>query len=239
MQVLLLLPLRSTALRWVSRLLRLAQAETRADSIQHKQRFLDEFGEPDSGERIEDGGAAHDAGVDGVSRKGGKPAEHEALFSGNGDDHFRLGIRITRCGRRVSLPCPCCGHRTATCLHAHVRRLLSCGPRSCLRGILLRRTKAGYSAAQFPAEGRRACYNMPRSGTLQPASLVLHASLGWVISVCAPSLVPRGAIKLYADFLQSDIIVASPIALATLLAEAPDQARQAALCAVLQPNVVG
>ena len=35
----------------------------------------------------------------------------------------------------------------------------------------------------------------------------------------------RGAIKLYADFLQSDIIVASPIALATLLAEAPDQAR--------------
>lgn len=31
----------------------------------------------------------------------------------------------------------------------------------------------------------------------------------------------RGAIKLYADFLQSDIIVASPIALATKLAEPP------------------
>ena len=43
-QVLILLPLRSAALRCVTRLCQLAQRETRADSIQHKPRFLEEFG---------------------------------------------------------------------------------------------------------------------------------------------------------------------------------------------------
>ena len=100
-QVLLLLPLRSTALRWVSRLPRLAQAETRADSIQHKQRFLDEFGNPGGSVDMDEKGAA--AGVDDKEKQGAKPAEHEALFSGNGDDHFRLGIRVTRCGGAPSL----------------------------------------------------------------------------------------------------------------------------------------
>jgi hypothetical protein len=33
----------------------------------------------------------------------------------------------------------------------------------------------------------------------------------------------RGAIKLYSDFLQSDIIVASPLALTTVLAEPPPE----------------
>ena len=26
-----------------------------------------------------------------------KPAEHQALFRGNADDHFRMGIKLTRC----------------------------------------------------------------------------------------------------------------------------------------------
>jgi hypothetical protein len=26
-----------------------------------------------------------------------KPAEHQALFAGNCDDHFRIGIKLTRC----------------------------------------------------------------------------------------------------------------------------------------------
>ena len=33
----------------------------------------------------------------------------------------------------------------------------------------------------------------------------------------------RGAVKLYSDFLQSDIVVASPIALATKLSEESDE----------------
>ncbi|KAK9917706.1 hypothetical protein WJX75_007366 [Coccomyxa subellipsoidea] len=131
-KVLILLPLRSVALRVVSRLLELAQKENRADSIQNKQRFLEDFGiaetddEDDQDGGTDNGGAKTGGGRGGPA--GGTPAEHAALFGGNSDDHFRLGIKVT-----------------------------------------------------------------------------------------------RGAIKLYSDFLQSDIIVASPLALTTVLAEPPPE----------------
>ena len=38
------------------------------------------------------GGCAQEA-----SAAARKPAEHQALFAGNCDDHFRLGIKLTRC----------------------------------------------------------------------------------------------------------------------------------------------
>lgn len=44
LQVLLLLPFRSSAYHAVLRLLRLAIKETRRDSIQNKERFMEEFG---------------------------------------------------------------------------------------------------------------------------------------------------------------------------------------------------
>lgn len=43
MQVLILAPFRNAAAAIVRRLWALAQAETRSDSVQHKDRFLDEF----------------------------------------------------------------------------------------------------------------------------------------------------------------------------------------------------
>ena len=43
--MLLLLPQRNLALRVVSRLVALAVKETRSDTIQNKQRFLEEFGD--------------------------------------------------------------------------------------------------------------------------------------------------------------------------------------------------
>jgi hypothetical protein len=46
-QVLILLPFRNAALGVVLRLAALAQAETRTDSVQHKDRFLREFGDED------------------------------------------------------------------------------------------------------------------------------------------------------------------------------------------------
>ncbi|WIA34691.1 hypothetical protein OEZ86_013004 [Tetradesmus obliquus] len=124
-KALILLPMRNMAYDLVRRLAALAQKETRADSVQGKEKFLEQFvGEDDDdSQQQQEHDAAAAAGA--KSKKGPqKPAEHRALFRGNLDDHFRLGIRIT-----------------------------------------------------------------------------------------------RGQIKLFADFLQSDIIVASPVALATKLAE--------------------
>ena len=81
--MLILLPMRNMAEQVVLRLACLAQKETRTDSIQNKPRFLREF-------------AADLDDVD-VQQKGRpKPADHQALFRGNTDDHFKLGIKTTR-----------------------------------------------------------------------------------------------------------------------------------------------
>ncbi|KAK9823260.1 hypothetical protein WJX72_001434 [[Myrmecia] bisecta] len=87
-KVLLLLPMRNSALRVVSRLVQLAQKETRADSVQNKQRFLEEFGAEEGDDEPEE--------LDGKRRMQPKPADHKALFDGNCDDHFRMGVKITR-----------------------------------------------------------------------------------------------------------------------------------------------
>lgn len=86
MQVLLLLPMRNMAYRLVNRLLALAQKETRTDSVQGKSRFLEDFGPEE--------GAGPSKAV--LEAQRGRPLEHTALFTGNSDDHFRLGIKLTR-----------------------------------------------------------------------------------------------------------------------------------------------
>ena len=63
-------------------------ARCRADSIQGKERLLEEFGSEEDGDNGE-AGKGKDRVVD-------KPDEHKVLFEGNTDDHFRLGIKITR-----------------------------------------------------------------------------------------------------------------------------------------------
>jgi len=91
-KILVLLPMRNAALHFVLRLLTLAMRETRTDSIQNKKRFLEEFGDDEEGADAEDGGLS-DRARTALARK---PAQHRALFHGNVDDHFRMGIKLTR-----------------------------------------------------------------------------------------------------------------------------------------------
>ena len=89
-QVLILLPMRNMAHSLVLRLLQLTQKETRADSILGKQRFMEEFG---PSEEDSDGEGMTERGK---TVKAQMPLEHQRLFEGNCDDHFRIGLKITR-----------------------------------------------------------------------------------------------------------------------------------------------
>ena len=55
--------------------------------MEHKSRFFDEFGVEDSDSDLDEPA---------VAKKTSKPADHNALFDGNNDDHFRIGIKFTR-----------------------------------------------------------------------------------------------------------------------------------------------
>lgn len=75
-----------------------------------QDRFLQDFGEvmdddseedePRGGKEFAPAAAATAAAAAAAAarKSGGKPAEHTALFEGNTDDHFRLGIKLTRWG---------------------------------------------------------------------------------------------------------------------------------------------
>lgn len=87
LKVLILAPFRHHAKAIVERLIQLAIQETRTDTVKNKKRFEEEFGVAEE--------------YDVVSERERvalslKPKQHRALFDGNCDDHFRLGIKITR-----------------------------------------------------------------------------------------------------------------------------------------------
>lgn len=90
MQVLILLPMRNMAYKLILRLIQLTQKETRADSILGKQRFADDFG-PGEEESEEEGMTER-----GKKVKAEMPLDHQRLFEGNCDDHFQIGLKITR-----------------------------------------------------------------------------------------------------------------------------------------------
>lgn len=89
-KILLLLPTRALALRWLStHIFPLAGAGTQ---IENRRPFLDSFSLPDGAE-------------DPLTAPGADfPADHIENFAGNSDDNFRFGIKITRKAWRVVMP---------------------------------------------------------------------------------------------------------------------------------------
>ena len=87
-KVLILLPQRNLAFHTVRRLVALAMRETRSDSVHGKEKFVEQFtvDEDEDGEMDEKARA----------RRALKPPDWQGLFSGNLDDHFRMGIRVNK-----------------------------------------------------------------------------------------------------------------------------------------------
>ncbi|KAI4372628.1 hypothetical protein MLD38_010834 [Melastoma candidum] len=87
-KVLILLPLRSVAYRVVRRLIQLVPPSHKVN-VEHMARFMEDFG----------GGADENEDPDkmnGPGQKSSKPSDFTALFNGNTDDHFMIGIKFTR-----------------------------------------------------------------------------------------------------------------------------------------------
>lgn len=81
--VLVLLPFRSFALRWLSALT--ASTPSPSYQIENHARFLSEYGlPPGAADKL----ATADPGV--------YPRDHVEMFKGNVDDSFRVGIKMTR-----------------------------------------------------------------------------------------------------------------------------------------------
>ncbi|CAL9749080.1 unnamed protein product [Musa acuminata subsp. burmannicoides] len=86
-KVMFLLPLGSIAMRVVKRLIELTPLANKAN-VEHINRFTEEFGAVDE----EDEGEAENS----KSQKPTKPSDFQALFGGNNNDHFMLGIKLTK-----------------------------------------------------------------------------------------------------------------------------------------------
>ncbi len=87
-KVLILAPYRHHAKSIIDRLIQLAIQETRTDTVKNRARFEEEYG---MGE--EDDGLISERERVALSLK---PKQHRVLFDGNCDDHFRMGIKMTR-----------------------------------------------------------------------------------------------------------------------------------------------
>ncbi|GAQ80028.1 protein with digestive organ expansion factor domain [Klebsormidium nitens] len=101
-KVLIVLPYRSVALKVVKRMLDLLPPAQKI-TVEHEARFLDDFGveEDEEAEALLQKAKKQKKGDDSMEAAdavltGAKPAEHRALFGGNNDDHFRIGLKLTR-----------------------------------------------------------------------------------------------------------------------------------------------
>ncbi|KAF0044661.1 hypothetical protein F2P81_003819 [Scophthalmus maximus] len=87
-KVLILVPFRGGALQVVQTLISLLETKGKRIVVSNKKRFKDEFGE--------------DADDQPPSLQ--RPDDYHAIFSGNVDDHFRIGVSIVRSSVRLYAP---------------------------------------------------------------------------------------------------------------------------------------
>ncbi|XP_060938738.1 U3 small nucleolar RNA-associated protein 25 homolog [Limanda limanda] len=87
-KVLILVPFRSGALQVVQTFISLLETKGKKIVISNKKRFKEEFGED----------------ADEEPPKTQRPDDYRAIFSGNVDDHFRIGVSIIRSSVRLYAP---------------------------------------------------------------------------------------------------------------------------------------
>ncbi|XVF50516.1 hypothetical protein PTKIN_Ptkin04bG0107400 [Pterospermum kingtungense] len=90
-KVLILLPLRSIALRVIERLIQLAPATSRVN-VEHIDRFYQDFGS----EEVEGDNEKEEQPKNAKFHKPPKPSDHQSLFKGDTRDDFMIGIKFTR-----------------------------------------------------------------------------------------------------------------------------------------------
>ncbi|XP_070834742.1 U3 small nucleolar RNA-associated protein 25 homolog [Chaetodon trifascialis] len=87
-KVLILVPFRGSALRVVQALISLLEAKGKKIVVSNKKRFKEEFGEE----------------ADDKPSNLQRPDDYNAIFSGNVDDHFRIGLSIVKSSIRLYSP---------------------------------------------------------------------------------------------------------------------------------------
>lgn len=87
-KVLILVPFRDSAMRVVQTLISLLEVGDRKLDVSNKKRFKDEFG----------------SGPENQPANLSRPDDYHAVFSGNVDDHFRIGVSILQKSMRLYSP---------------------------------------------------------------------------------------------------------------------------------------
>ncbi|XP_010777167.1 digestive organ expansion factor-like [Notothenia coriiceps] len=167
-KALILVPFRAGALRVVQTLIGLLETKGKKIVVSNKKRFKDEFGEEE------------DENPSNLQR----PDDYRTIFSGNVDDHFRIGYSF------------------------------STPHQNCVSGVL------EYLIFRLLSEDT----SMRSSCSLAGMLLLMHVTNGLrtqssvddLFSISGISIV-RNSLRLYAPFYSSDIIIASPLGLRTVL----------------------